>query len=122
MNTDSLFKELDPPPGGVERFARRLDELAARRPSARGRLLAMAAAAAVVALATATLVLRQPDDSPPVLAAASSGVDVYNAPELDRLLGRSPLPAELVVKVNMEAANVTQIETTSQNIRIYQIN
>ena len=46
----------------------------------------------------------------------------YNAPELDRLLGRSAAPADLVVTVNMQAANVTEIETTNEKVRIYQIN
>ena len=42
MNTDALFPELEPPPGGAERFAQRLDEIAAERPSSRARVLAVA--------------------------------------------------------------------------------
>ena len=123
MNTDALFKELEPPPGGAERFAQRLDEIAAARPSPRARVLAVAAAVAAVALVTAILLLRQPSDAPPVLVAdAPPAVEVYDAPEFDRLLGRSAPPAELMVMVNMEAANVTEIETTNQKVRIYQIN
>jgi hypothetical protein len=38
------------------------------------------------------------------------------------LLGRAAQPAELVVMVNTETANVTEIETTHEKIRIYQIN
>jgi hypothetical protein len=122
MNTDALFNELEPPPGGAERFAARLDEVAAERPSRRARVLAIAAAAAGIALVTAILVLR-PYDAPQVqIAATPPPVDVYNAPELDRLLGRSTPPAELVVTVNMQMANVTEVETTNQKIRIYQIN
>ena len=123
MNTDALFKELEPPPGGAERFAQRLDEIAAERPSRRARALALAAATAGVALVTAVLLLRQPDDAAQVqIAHAPPPVDIYNAPELDRLLGRSTPPAELMVTVNMQAANVTEIETTNQKVRIYQIN
>ncbi len=123
MNIDALFNELAPPPGGAERFAQRLDEIAATRPSFRARVLATAAAVAAVALVTAVLVLRQPDDAPPQpVAAAPPPVEVYGAPEFDRLLGRSSPPAELVVMVNMEAANVTEVETTNQKVRIYQIN
>jgi hypothetical protein len=123
MNTDALFKELEPPSGGAERFAQRLDEIAAERPSHRARVLALAAAAAGVALVTAVLVLRQPDDAAQVqIANAAPPVDVYNAPELDRLLGRSAVPAELMVTVNRQAANVTEVETTNQKVRIYQIN
>jgi len=123
MNTDALFKQLEPPPGGAERFARRLDEISAARPSPRARVLAIAAASAGVALVTAVLLLRQPSDAPAVLVADTPpAVEVYDAPEFDRLLGRSAPPAELMVMVNMEAAAVTEIETTNQNVRIYQIN
>jgi hypothetical protein len=123
MNTDSLFKELEPPPGGAERFTQRLDEVAAEWPSARALALGVAAATAAVAIVTAILLLRQPDDASQVeIVGAPPPVDVYNAPELDRLLGRSAAPADLVVTVNMQAANVTEIETTNEKVRIYQIN
>jgi hypothetical protein len=123
MSTEDLFRQLEPPPGGAERFARRLDEIAAQRPSRRARVLATAAAVAAVALVMAILLTQRPDDAPPVLVADEPpAVDIYNAPELDRLLGRTSQPAELMVMVNMEAANVTEIETTNQKVRIYQIN
>ena len=123
MNTDALFKELEPPPGGAERFAQRLDEIAVTRPSPRARVLAMAAAVAAVTLVTAVLLLRQPDDGPPTrVADAPPSVEVYGAPEFDRLLGRAAPPAQLVVMVNMEEAAVTEIATTNQKVRIYQIN
>jgi len=123
MNTDALFKELEPPPGGAERFAQRLDEIAAARSSPRARVLGVAAAVAAVALVTAVLLLRRPDDAPPQpVASAPPPVEVYGAPEFDRLLGRSAQPAELMVMVNMEAAAVTELETTNEKVRIYQIN
>ena len=122
MNTDALFKQLEPPPGGAERFAQRLDEIAAERPSSRARVLAVAATAAAVALVTTILLLPTTDVPPVRVADAPPPVDVYNAPELDRLLGRAAMPAELVVTVNMEMAAVTEIETTNEKIRIYQIN
>ena len=123
MSTDDLFRQLEPPPGGAERFARRLDEIASQRPSHRARVLAAAAAVAAVALVTAILLTLQPAEAPPVLIADEPpAVDIYNAPELDRLLGRTSQPAELMVMVNMETANVTEIETTNQKVRIYQIN
>ena len=123
MNTDALFKELEPPPGGAERFSQRLDEIAAERPSSRARVLAAAATAIAVALITAILLLRPTNDVPPVrVADAPPPIDVYNAPELDRLLGRAAPPAELVVTVDMETAAVTEIETTNKKIRIYQLN
>jgi hypothetical protein len=123
MNTDDLFKPLEPPPGGVETFARRLDEIAAERPSRRARTLAMAAAIGGAALVFAILLTRKPADAPPVLTAeAPPAGTLYDAPELDRLLGRTSQPAELMVMVNMETANVTEIETTNKKVRIYQIN
>jgi hypothetical protein len=123
MNTDELFRQLEPPRGGAEAFARRLDEIATERPSRRARVLVAAAAVAAVALVTAILLTRKPSDAPPVLIADDSpAVDIYDAPELDRLLGRPSRPAELVVMVNMETANVTEIKTTNEKIRIYQIN
>jgi hypothetical protein len=122
MNTDALFKELDPPPGGAERFAWRLDETAEERPSSRTRLLAMVASVAAVALVTAMLLLQPASDVPPTsIANAPPPVDVYNAPELDRLLGRAAAPAELMVTVNMETVDITEIETTNKRVRIYQI-
>jgi hypothetical protein len=123
MNTDELFRQIDPPPGGAEAFAQRLDEIAVERPSHRTRVLAMAAAVAAIALVTAILLSRQPDDAPPVrVADEPPAVDIYNSPELDRLLGRTSQPAELMVMVNMETVSVTPIETTNQKVRIYQIN
>ncbi|HSC14072.1 MAG TPA: hypothetical protein VLI71_03105, partial [Gammaproteobacteria bacterium] len=108
---------------GAEAFAQRLDEIAAERPSPRARVLATAAVVAAVAGVTAILLVRQPNEAPPVLIADEPpAVDIYNAPELDRLLGRPSQPAELMVMVNMETANVTEIETTNEKVRIYQIN
>jgi hypothetical protein len=124
MNTDALFRELDPPPGGTERFAQRLDEMSAARPSRGARALMLAAATlASVALITALTLLRQPSDTlETVVADAPPAVDVYNAPELDRLLGRATPPPKLMVVVNMQAADVTEIESTNEKVRIYQIN
>jgi len=122
MNTDALFKELEPPLGGAERFARKLDEVAATRPSPRRALLAAAAAVAAAAVVT-VLLLRQPSpEAPELVAEEPPSVDVYNAPELDRLLGRSSQPTELVVTVNAETVAVTELASANQKVRIYQIN
>src|SRR5918993_3517892 len=118
MNTDALFRELEPPPGGAERFAQRLDEIAAARPAPLARVLALAAAIAAVTF-VAMVLLRRPDDAlPELVAEVPPTVDIYDAPELDRLLGRAAQPAELVVMVNTETVNVTEIETTNEKIRI----
>jgi hypothetical protein len=122
MNTEDLFEQLEPPPGGAETFARRLDDIAVERPSPRTRALAAAAAIACLAVVTAVLLLRPAEDAPPRVADTPPAVDIYNAPELDRLLGRPSRPADLTVMVDMETAHVTQIETTNEKVRIYQIN
>lgn len=123
MSTDFVFKELEPPPGGPERFARRLDELAAQRPAPSARAWALAAAVAAVAVLTAVVVLPSGNEAPEVPVAESPPpVAVYGAPEFDRLLGRPSRPAELTVVVNAESATVTELETANEKIRIYQIN
>jgi hypothetical protein len=116
-----LFSEIDPPPGGVERFAQRLDK-AARTPEApRWRGLAFAGVAcAADALVVAALLLRDPSDStsPPVAAAP----EIYDAPEFDRLLGRPARPAEFTVMLGERTASVVEVETTNEKVRIYEIN
>lgn len=123
MSTDQLFKELEPPPGGAERFARRLDEIATERPRLRARTIGLAAAVSAVAVLTAVLLQRPAADAPELAVADSPpAVEVYGAPEFDRLLGRTSPPAELTVVLNTEPARVTELETTSAKVRIYQIN
>jgi hypothetical protein len=57
----------------------------------------------------------------PTLATAPA-VEIYDAPELDRLLGRSARPVELVVTVNTEIATVTEVATANDKVRIYRVN
>jgi hypothetical protein len=118
-----LFEELTPLPGGAERFARRLDELTAVPPAAPARVqvLGVAACLALAALAVSAW-LRPPEESPPQLTASPPTVDLYGAPEFDRLLGRTRAPAELTVVVGVETAAVTQLETANEKVRIYEIN
>jgi hypothetical protein len=129
MNTDDLFGQLEPPPGGAERFARRLDEAAAhaRSMDARRTFALAGAAAAVVLLVVALAVLRAPSDAPPPPVADSVPApevypEIYDSPAFDRLLGR-PLQAEqLTATVNQEAKAVTELESQNPNVRIYRIN
>jgi hypothetical protein len=119
---EDLFTELTPPPGGAERFARRLERTAAAPGISLRRVAVFAAAASVVgALVTALIVVRQPNEVSPAVASAPD-VEIYDAPELDRLLGRSARPVELVVTVNAEAATVTEITTANDKVRIYRVN
>jgi hypothetical protein len=125
MNTDSVFRQLDPPPGGAERFARRLDEADGLAPMApRSRAFALAGAAcAFLALVAAAVLFRSPRE--PVLPPGASSqptVEIYNASEFDRLLGRPAQPEELIVTVDAEPISVTEIETQNEKIRIYRIN
>jgi hypothetical protein len=123
MNTDALFRVLEPPPGGAEAFAQRLDEIAAERPSPRARVRAAAAAVAAGAVVATILALRTPNDAPPAIVARTPPpVEIYNAAEFDRLLGRPSQPTELTVMSNEGAIGVTEVATTNPNIRIYQIN
>ena len=123
MNSDvrDLFRELEPPHGGAERFAARLDaETRASRPVLPRRALAAAAACVAVALVVTLVWLRRPSD-PEIAAGAEPAVDIYNAPELDRLLGRPLRTTELTVMLGEETLPVTQLATANQKIRIYQI-
>ncbi|HJR70489.1 MAG TPA: hypothetical protein VKA43_10650 [Gammaproteobacteria bacterium] len=116
-----LFTELTPPPGGAERFAKRLDETAQSADAPRRRGFAFAAAAcAAAALVLAVMLLREPGDSasPPVAAAT----EIYDAPEFDRLLGRPSQPAEFTVTLGERTASVVEVETTNEKVRIYEIN
>ena len=118
-----LFEELTPPPGGAERFERRLDELTAAPAASpmRVQFLGAAACLALAALA-ASVWLREPEQSPPLIASSPPVIDLYGAPEFDRLLGRTRAPAEPTVVVGVETVAVTQVETANEKVRIYEIN
>lgn len=114
MNPDpgSSFKELEPPPGGAERFRRRIERRDAPARVPLGRFvvagLALAAVALVVAIAWHT------DDPEPRVAG------VYEAPEFDRLLGRSGEPAGLSIRIDDEPSSVSELPSTNARIRIYE--
>ena len=55
-------------------------------------------------------------------ADAPPAVEVYGTPQFDWLLGRPPQPTQLTVIVNTEVARITELETTSAKVRIYQLN
>ncbi len=119
-----FFEELAPPAGGAERFAQRLDKLTASPVAVPARVQVMGVAACLTLMALAAgMCLRQPESLAPQLAADSPpALDVYGAPEFDRLLGRPPQSSELTVTLGTDAATVTQLETLNDNVRIYLIN
>jgi hypothetical protein len=126
MNTDRLFKQLEPPPGGADRFAQRLEAETARAPVAGARLrtFAFAAAAAAAVLLVVVLVLqRAPGDATPTIAADPPlEIEIYESPAFDRLLGRPLKPEQLTAIVNRQTAAVTELESQNPNVRIYQTN
>jgi hypothetical protein len=126
MNTDDMFAQLEPPPGGAERFARRLDEATsqARSVDARRRKFAVVgAAAAAILLVVAFAVLRGPSSAPPPPAAdLVPAPEIYDSPAFDRLLGRPLQTEQLTATVNEEAKAVTELESQYPNVRIYRIN
>jgi hypothetical protein len=63
--------------------------------------------------------LREPRDA---ATDAPLSVDVYNAPEFDRLLGRPAQAAELTATVNDQMVTVTEVATQNANVRIYSLN
>lgn len=117
-----LFTELDPPPGGAERFAQRLEESRLGPPVARRWALASAGvAAATVAIVVVILIREAGDAGSSAVGDAAQVANLYEAPQFDRLLGR-PAPAGTVtVTHNDTPATVTQIETANAKIRLYQI-
>jgi hypothetical protein len=119
MNEDrhGLFKQLEPPPGGAERFRARIEGVAERdrgRPAWR---VAFAVAAGVVVIVGALVVLsdaeRNSVDSAENLVAA--------APEFDRLLGRPVELADPAVTLNDQSVTLAAIPSENPKIRMYQI-
>lgn len=124
MSTDDLFRQIEPPRGGLERFARRLDAAAGARTAApRWRPFAWAGAASVAAaLVVAGVLRREPSQPEPPLATTPPAPAIYDSPAFDRLLGRPLEPEQLTAVVNRQPASVTELESQNDRVRIYQIN
>jgi hypothetical protein len=123
MNTEALFKQLDPPAGGAERFARRLEAVAGKSAGKPLWPLAVAGAAcAAAAVVVAVLVLRAPTDDVAPVAAADPVPVVYDSPAFDRLLGRPLKTEQLTATVNKQTAAVTELESRNDKVRIYELN
>jgi hypothetical protein len=127
MSTDrhGLFTQLEPPPGGAERFERRLHKAAASpSPAPRWRTFALAGAACAAVALIVAVVLRRDSDRPvmpPLVADLQPTPEIYNSPAFDRLLGRPAQFTELTVSRNEQSASVVELETASAKVRIYQI-
>jgi hypothetical protein len=117
MNADlnGLFQQIDPPPGGTERFRARLDKAASEGESP-GWLPAAAVTATLVVVVGALVV---PSDWRESRAPAENRVAA--APEFDRLLGRPVAPVEPAVMVNDEMVTLAAVQSENAKVRIYRI-
>jgi hypothetical protein len=124
MSADNLFRQLEPPKGGAERFARRLEAADSAPAAARWLplVLAGAASAAAVALVVAVVLLREPGEAGSRLAGSPPALEVYGSPEFDRLLGRPLRTEQLTAVVDKQTASLTELESQNEKVRIYQIN
>jgi hypothetical protein len=118
MNEDrqGLFKQLEPPPGGAERFRARLDAAAERDPGPSWRL-AVAVAAGVVVVVSALIILNDVGRS----SVDSPENQVATAPEFDRLLGRPMEPTEPAVTLNDEMVTLAAVQSENPKVHMYQI-
>lgn len=117
MNPDDkgLFTDLEPPPGGVERFRRQLEQRDIPPTRTPGRILAAGLAAAGFALAIVAVWWTDKTGIEP------EPQSLAQAEEFDRLLGRSLRWTDLSVAINEEPVSVDEIPSASAGIRIYEI-
>ena len=152
MKSDNvnLFRTLEPPPGGVERFRRRLEaaDAATRQPSA-SRIVSAGLAAALVAVVVIALdqapssrdLHREVDAGAQAVdtdrrtegadrsddAADGGGAEVAiagefrSSPAFARLLGQPLRSAETLISVDDRQVSVAELPSTNSKIRIYQI-
>ena len=124
MSTESLFGQLDPPAGGAERFALRLDEAASVPTAPHWRAYALAgvvSAAATLVVAVGLLREERAAVVPPLVADSGVTSEIYDSPAFDRLLGRRARPTELTVTLDEQATVVTEIATDNDKIRVYRV-
>ena len=131
MRTEELFKELEPPAGGAERFRQQLEQHGEATHHGSGRLWLAGLASVLVAVVIVAL-LRYPgvpmgndaNDAgslPPTGADLPAARVVYDAQQFDRLLGRPMQPVELSVAIGDERVAVSEMPSTNSKVRIYQI-
>jgi hypothetical protein len=110
---ESLFEQLEPPPGGVERMRARL---AAPEPLQGGFGLAAAGVAALAVL-VALLTLLSYERLGPDMA----DNPILSSHELDRLLGREVRPVPLTVERDGQSVQTEQLPSTDPRVRIYRM-
>lgn len=115
MNLDEsrLFRALEPPTGGADRFRRRLDAQGKPRFARRTRLAIAGLAVSVLALFVLIAVTRHGEEPEPRVAS------LFDAPEFDRLLGRPMDRARFSISINGESPAVSEVPSTHETVRIY---
>ena len=108
------FPDIEPPPGGAERFGVQLENPGDALRVAVGRWAAAGGVVAVLAIASMA-VLWPPE------AVEPETVIVFDTPEFDRLLGRPMQQVETTVMINNEPVNLSTMPVTTPGIRIYEI-
>lgn len=107
------FPDIDPPPGGTERFRVRLENPDDASREVVGRWAAAGGVVAVLAIA-AIAVLRPPE------AVEPQAVIAFDSPEFDRLLGRPMPQVETTVMIDNEPVALSAVPVTTPGIRIYE--
>jgi hypothetical protein len=112
-----LFELFEPPPGSVERMARRIERRHERPAGTPRRWLAAAALGIIAAASAAFLILRASDEPP----AAQRGANLYAARQFDRLLGRRLESVELSVAIDDRSPVIVEVESSRPNVRLYDV-
>ena len=108
------FPDIEPPPGGAERFRVQLENPGVASRVAVGRWVAAGGVVAVLAIA-AIIVLWPNNVVEPETAI------VFDTPEFDRLLGRPMKQVETTVMIDDEPVNLSAIPVKTPGIRIYEV-
>ena len=116
MNTEDRiqFPDIDPPPGGVERFRVQLESPGVASRVSFGHWAAAGGVVAVLAIA-AIAVLSLPETAEPETLIA------FDTPEFDRLLGRPMQKVETTVMIDDEPAAIAPVPAKRAGIRIYEV-
>jgi hypothetical protein len=119
---DGLFRELEPPPGGAERFRQRLAEPDDWSRAPIGRLLAAGGGIAAVVI-VALLALWQTELPEDVVEGElePQTTEVFQSKDFDRLLGRPMEPLETSVVINDVPVDLTEVLGARPGVRIYEI-
>lgn len=108
------FPDIDPPPGGVERFRMQLENPGDASRVDFGRWAAAGGVVAVLVIA-ALAVVSLPETAEPETAIA------FDTPEFDRLLGRPMKQVETTVMIDDQPADIAAIPAKRAGIRIYEV-